>query len=130
MQHCSGRGLQTAAVAGFAGLAGHTEDSPGLSIVSLSVNAEIGGYSKRTKALVLVVALVVAAVVLVLLVVLIESLPLALTLALTLTLSLSLTCAILRIESLGLLIVLLLVLPVSSAKGLARLERGSAGLER
>lgn len=125
MQHCSGRGLQTAvaAAAGFAGLAvDHTEDSPGLrwsNIVSLSVSVEMGGYSKRTK--VLVVALVIAAVVLVLLVVLIESLALTLTLALA--------SAILRIEPLGLLIVLLLVLPVSSTIGLARLERSSAGLE-
>lgn len=126
MQHCSGRGLKIAVAAGFAGLAVglavvHTEDSPGLrwsSIVSLSVGVEMGGYSKRTNVLVVALVVAAAAVVLVLLVVLIESL----------------ACAVLRIESLGLslglLIILLLVLPVcSSTKGLARLERGSARLE-
>lgn len=78
----------------------------------------MGGYSKRTNVLVVALVVAAAAVVLVLLVVLIESL----------------ACAVLRIESLGLslglLIILLLVLPVcSSTKGLARLERGSARLE-
>lgn len=85
----------------------------------LSVGVEIGRAGKHTEvlviALVVAVTAIAAAVVLVLLVVLIESL----------------ACAILRIEPLGLLVVLLLlILPKSPTKGLTRLESLSGGLER